>query len=132
MQRQSRARIMDLAWPLFAGLGFVLKVTNRTLLAWWLDPWLQRRANKALWDDVQENLYFLYTKGQPIKERWPRALPFDYASVYIVFENLRFCFTRGRGEVNISVAPRHAPDESYQLAVIIAALDSIDITQVMQ
>jgi hypothetical protein len=123
---------MDLAWPLFAGLGFVLKVTNRTLLAWWLDPWLQRRANKALWDDVQENLYFLYTKGQPIKERWPRALPFDYASVYIVFENLRFCFTRGRGEVNISVAPRHAPDESYQLAVIIAALDSIDVTQLMQ
>jgi hypothetical protein len=123
---------MDLAWPLFAGLGFVLNVINRALFAWWLGPWLQRKANKELWDDVQANLYFLYTRGQPIKEKWPRALPFDYASVYIVFENLRFCFTRGRGEFNVSVAPRHLPNDSYQLAVIIAALDSTDVTQVMQ
>jgi len=121
---------MELVWPLFAGIGLILKVINRTLFGWWLAPLLQRKANTALGDDVQENLYFLYTKGQPIKENWPRALPFDYASVDIVFENLRFCFTRGRGELNVSVAPRRAPHESYQLAVIIAALDSTDIMQV--
>jgi hypothetical protein len=132
MQRRGRIREMDLVWPLFAGLGFILKVTNRSLFAWWLGPWLQRRANRVLLDDVQANLYFLYSEGQPIEEKWPRALPFDYASVYIVFEHLLFCFTRGRGELNVSVAPRHAPDESFQLAVILAALDSIDITQVTQ
>ena len=77
--------------------------------AWWLDPWFQRKSNQALWDDVQANLYFLYSNGELIKEKHPQILPFDYASVSLVFDNIRFCFTRGREELNVSLSPRHAP-----------------------
>ena len=79
----------------FLILGFVLNRVYDTFFGWWFGPLVQKRENQALWDDVQANLYFLYTKGQPLKEKWPRPLPFDYASVYLTYENLRFCFTRG-------------------------------------
>ena len=71
---------MEFAWPLFAVLGFILKRIHQTLFAWWLDPWLQRRANQSLWDDVQANLYFLSTKGQPIEEKRTQVLRFDYGN----------------------------------------------------
>lgn len=34
-----------------------------------------------------------------------------------------FTVTRGRGEANVSVAPRHAPGESHLLGPVVAALD---------
>jgi len=132
MRRQTRIRLMEFAWPLFAVLGFILKGIHQTLFAWWLDPWLQKRANQSLWDDVQADLYFLCTKGQRIEEKSTQVLPSDYASVCIVLGSVRFCFTRGRGELNVSLRPRDAPDDSYELALVIAALDSKDITEVTQ
>jgi len=128
MERQTRIRIGELVWPLFAVVGFIFKLIDKTLLAWWLGPLLQKKANKALLDDLQANLYFLYTKGQPVGVK--QVLPFDYASVYITYDNVRFCFTRGRGELNVSLSPIYAPQETYLLSVVIAALDGKDITEV--
>ncbi|HKN70540.1 MAG TPA: hypothetical protein VJX30_05900 [Terriglobales bacterium] len=120
---------MELVWPLFAGLGFILMVIRKILFAWWLDPLLQRKANRALWDDVQTNFYFLTSAGHLAKERPAHIHPFDYASIRIIFDNLCFCFTRGRGELNISLSPSRAPEDSHHLDWVVAALASRDATE---
>jgi len=120
---------MGLIWPLFAAAGFFSKVAYNSFLAWWLDPWLQRKANRALWEDVQANLYFLCEHGQLIQEKPIQILPFDYASVRLTYENLLFVFTRGRGELNTSLAPRSAPEETFRLSVVMAVLDSADVEE---
>jgi hypothetical protein len=97
---------------------------------WWLDPWLQVRANESLWVDIKKYIYFLRTNGQIIREKHTTVQPFDYASVYVVFETVRFCFTRGRDELIVSLSPLFAPQESYELSVVIAALDSTEIADV--
>ena len=123
MERQKRLRIMEFGWPLFAALGFVLGIAYKIFLAWWLDPWLQRKANRALLDDIKANLYFLVSEGQLVNSRRSQVLPFDYASVQINYGNILFCITRGRGGVNVSVSPRYAPGESYELGRVVAALE---------
>ena len=120
---------MELVWPLFMVLGFLGKAVHGLLLSWWLDPWLQTKANAALWDDVQANLYWLSTQGQRVKERNVRTLPFDWASVCLDYGNIRFWISRGRGELNVSLAPRYLPQEASELRVVIAALESTSVTE---
>jgi hypothetical protein len=123
VQRATKLRILDFFAPFFLGVGFMVKMLYNIAFAWWLDPWLQRRANDALFHDVQANLYFLVSQGQLVNSSRVTVLPFDYASVGIPWENLLFTITRGRGELNVSVAARHARDESYELGPVIAALE---------
>lgn len=129
MKRQTQIQIMEVLWPLFAAISFVGKAIYGGAFAWWLDPWLQGRANQALWDDIQVNLHFLHNNCQPLKTRRARVLPFDYASVCLDYGNVRFCFSRGREELHVTLSPRHAPMEAYELPVVIAAINSADVTQ---
>ena len=117
-------------FPLVLGPYYVIRAAYKALFGWWLDPLLQRRKNQSLWNDVQANLYSLYTGGVPIREKNPKILPFDYASVRLIFKNISFCFTRGRGELNVTLAPSIAPTDSHEFAVVIAALDSRHIKPV--
>jgi hypothetical protein len=110
--------------PYFAGV-----VVYKALFSWWFDPWSQRKANQALWLDLQSQLYFLTSKGQVVRERQTRVQPFDYATVRIAFENVCFCFTRGRRELNISLSPSYQTGDRYDLLAVIAALDSKDTTE---
>jgi hypothetical protein len=123
MQRASKAPILEVLAPLFHGIGSVVKIVYHITVGWWLDPWLQYSANRALWDDVQANLYFLASQWELVNSRPVKVLPFDYASVNILWENVLFIITRGRGDVSVSVAPRHAMRELYQLGPVIAALE---------
>lgn len=115
-------------WPVFAVLGFAVKCLDKVAVSWWLGPILQRKANRALLRDLQSALGTLHMEGRMEEEH--SVLPFDYASVYLFFGNLRFCFTRGRGELNVSVSPVHDPEDSYELALVISALDSIEPKEV--
>jgi len=114
----------------FRALSFVLGKVWRISFGWWLDPISQRRKNQALWNDVQANLYFLYSGGQPIIETHPNIQPFDYASVRISYGNVLYCFTRGRGEVNVTLAARHAPARSHELSKVIAALENARVAPI--
>jgi hypothetical protein len=101
-------------------MGFFFKVAYVGLFGWWLDPRLQLRANQSLLNDVRENLSFLFPKGHAVEHPRIRVLPFDYASVEGAWENL-LSFIRGRQEVNVLIAPSHAPNMSYELGPAIAA-----------
>ena len=123
MRKQNRQLLIELIRPPVLLVGFVVKTIYRTMLGWWLDPWLQRKANQSLVEDVRANLPFLFPKGSVVQPPRIRVLPFDYASVEIDWENLLFSFTRGREETNVVVAPTHAPNMSYELGPVIAALE---------
>jgi hypothetical protein len=115
---------MQFAAPFFLGIGLFIKRFYNIVFAWWLDSWLQRNANRAPGDDVQANLFFLVSEGQLVSSRPVAVLPFDCVSMGLLRENVLFTITRGRGDLNVSVAPRHVPAESYELGSVIAALDA--------
>ena len=129
MQMRPQPLWITILRPPLLALAFAFKIIHKICFAWWLDPWLQRRRNQSLCDDVQANLYFLYSGGQLITEKRPAILPFDYAIVRIIFGNIVFCFTRGRDELNVSLSPRHAPNDTHILPIVIAVLDSKDVTE---
>jgi prepilin-type processing-associated H-X9-DG protein len=115
--------LIDLVRPIVQLLAFVLKTIYRVLFRWWLDPWLQRKQNQSLLDDIQKNLHFLFLDGHVVQHPQIRVLPFDYTSAEINWENLLFSFTRVREEVSVLVAPRHAPNLSYELGPLVAAVE---------
>jgi hypothetical protein len=123
VDRGRKLRILKFLTPLILGVGFIVKLVYNIAFAWWLDPRLQRKENRALWDDVQANFYFLTMQSQPHISGPTTIHPFDYASVKIPWENLLVTITRGRGDTTVSVAPRHSPGENYELGPVIAALE---------
>lgn len=62
--------------PFFVGVGFMVKTLYRAGFSLWLDPWLQRKANRALLNDVQSNLYFLVSLAKVVNSQSP-VLPFN-------------------------------------------------------
>ncbi len=116
--------LINLVRPIVQLLVFVLKTIYQVLFGWWLDPRLQRKQNQSLLDNIQKNLHFLFPEGHVVQHPQIRVLPFDYASAEIKWENLLFSFTQGREEVSVLVAPRHAPNLSYELGPLVAALEN--------
>lgn len=116
--------MLDLLTPFFLGVGFVVKVIYNIGFAWWLDPWLRRKENRALLDDVITNLYFLLSGPHASAPRSIGVLHSEWPTVEIPWENLVFTVVRWRGDTNVSVAPLHAPGESYELGPVIAALEN--------
>ncbi len=123
MPKRNEKLLIAVIRPPLLLLGFVVKTIYLTVIGWWLDPWLQRKQHRALLDDVERNLYFIVSQATAITSP-SEVLPFDYASVEIVWENLFLVVTRGREELNLSIAPNHARDELSQLGPTIAALEN--------
>ena len=75
------------------------------------------------------NFYSIVSEAQIIDPRRTATLPFDYSSVKLIYKNIAFCFTRGRGGAHVSLSPRHAPAESYELGSVVAALDQRHLSE---
>ena len=132
MNRQTRERIITLLRPPFLLVSFIVSGVFKALF-WLPSIWSQRKDDEALWSEVQSNLYFLSSQGQRIEtigERRTKVLPFDYATVVLVFKNLCFYFTKGRRELNVSIAPRYARNDPFELRIVIAALDAKGIEEI--
>jgi hypothetical protein len=123
VQRATKLRLLDFLVPFLSAIGLVSKTVYGVTLGWWLDPWLQRRANLALLDDVRAHFNFIVADGKIAKPKRTTVLPFDYASVAIIHKNVVFGFTRGRGDVSVSVAPCCALNDSYEIGRAIACID---------
>ena len=118
MQKATKLRILDFFSPLILGIGFAFKVVYYIFFAWWLNPWLDRKANRELLDDITRNLYFLVSEPSSI-----RVLRAEWPSVEIPSGNLLFTITRWRGDTTVSVAPKHDPLQSYELGPLVAAFE---------
>ena len=129
LERQTRESLITLTRPVYVLGSALARVVYKALFGWW-EIWSQRRADASLLHDIRVNLPFLFPGAAIAKQRWYRVLPFDYASVNLNYGNICFCFTRGRGELKVSLSPRHIPRETHELPFVIAALDSVDISKV--
>ncbi len=109
--------------PLFIGIGFIVKMVYSIAFAWWLDPWMQRKANRALLDDITRYFYFLVSPSLADVSPAINVLPSEWPTAEISWKNLLFNITRWRDETIVSVAPRHLPRESYSLGPLVAALE---------
>lgn len=110
VQKAIKLRLFEFLRPLILGIGFAFKVVYFVVFAWWLDPWLRSRANRELVEDIERNLWFLIRQPGAIKVQhaeWP--------TVQILSGNLLLTILRWRDETTVSVAPRHAPTQSYEL-----------------
>lgn len=118
VQKETNLRILEFLRPLILGMGFVFKVVYYVVFAWWLTPWLRHKANRELVDDIERNLYFLISEPSAIK-----VLPAEWPTVEILSGNLSFTILRWRDDTTVSVAPRHAPVQSYELGPLVAAFE---------
>lgn len=123
MQQTTKRRLLEFVAPFFLGIGFIIKTVYYILFAWWLDPWLRRKANRALLDDITKDLYFLVSDPQTYIPRSLGVTKAEWPTVEIPWGNLLFTVVRWRGDTSMSVAPRHAPRESYELGPVVAALE---------
>jgi hypothetical protein len=128
MKNSTRNFIIAVVRPLNVVVGFLFRLVTAVLFGW-LAILLQRRADSSLLYEVRTELYFLFPAGSVVKERWYRVLPFDYASVGINYHNVCFWITRGRGELNVSIAIRDVPRPTYEIGLVVAALDSTVATE---
>ena len=120
VERATKRRILEVVAPFFLGIGFIIKVVYNLAFAWWLEPWLDRKAKQELLDDVTVNLYFLVSEPPA---GTPRSIKSEWPTVEIPWGNLLFTVVRWHGETSVNVAPLHAPAESYQLGPVVAALE---------
>jgi hypothetical protein len=128
MEKRTREQLIAVLRPAYLLVNFVARIAD-TVLFGWLALWSQKRENASLMDDIEANLYFLISAGEVVKERWTKVHPFDYASVQINYENICFFVTRGQGQVNVLLSPRHALRDTHELSIVIAALDSSDVRE---
>jgi len=126
MVRVPSEKTLAVLRPLFLAAGAVFKALDTALLGW-LHWWMQKRGNHRLAEDVLASLYFLSPEAVRVKER-TRVLPFGYVEVKVLYGNLCFTFTRGRGEVNVSLSPRHDMSDSHLLENVIPAIESRHVT----
>jgi hypothetical protein len=124
VQKATKLRILDFLAPLILGIGFALKVVYYVVFAWWLGPWLDHKANRELVDEIKQNLYFLISEPSSI-----RVLRAEWPTVEIPWGNLLFTIVRWRGDVTVSVAPKHAPVQSYELGPLIAAFEGRHLSE---
>jgi hypothetical protein len=129
VDRRTRETLITLGRPVYIALGSLFSAVYKVLFGW-LEIWIQKKADSALLYDVRTNFFFLFPHAEVVKERWYRVLPFDYASVRLNYENICLCFTRGRGELNVTLSPLHAPRDTHELTYVVATLDSVNISKV--
>jgi hypothetical protein len=118
VQKETKLRILEFFGPLIGAIGFAFKVVYNTFFAWWLNPWLDRKANRELVDDITRNLYLLVSEPSSIS-----VLRAEWPSVQIPWGNLLFTITRWRGDTTVSVAPKSDRVQSYELGPLVAAFE---------
>lgn len=125
MERRTKQQLFELLRPPLLALGFLVKVVWIVLCAWWFNPWARRKANAHLMADVKSELFCVTSQQSAavnvLRETWP--------TIRISWSNLLITVVRFRGDVTVSVAPRHLPAESYELGPVIAALEHRHFSQ---
>ena len=131
MKPAAKFRTAELARPLYdllLGVGFLIRMLYIVAFGWWLSPLIRRKDNRKLVDDITANLYFLISDSHPNVSRIGIHQS-EFPTVKIAWNNLLFTFVRWHGETNMSVAPQHAPRESYQLGPLVAALEGRHLSE---
>jgi hypothetical protein len=112
----------------YSCVGFLIRMLYIVAFGWWLSPLIRRKDNRKLVADITANLYFLISDPQSNVSRIG-ILQSEFPTVKVSWNNLLFTFVRWHGETNMSVAPQHAPRESYQLGPLFAAMEGRHLSE---
>jgi hypothetical protein len=123
VRQATKTRLLELTRPFFVGIAFAVKMVYSIAFAWWFEPWMERKAVRALLNDIKTYLYFLVSPSLTDTLTPIRVVKSEWPEVEIPWENLLFTITRWRAETSVSVAPRHASAERYELGPLIASLE---------
>jgi hypothetical protein len=85
------------------------------------------RNQRELEQDVRSSLSFLFDEqnGCVIPNRGVPFPPgFDYAFVTVAVDDVLFRFCRGRGDLDIRVAAKNAPNDLYDLSIVLALMET--------
>ena len=88
------------------------------LLFAWIDKRLAKSHEKELEQDVHDALPFLFDEhhGHRVtNEGIPFPPGFDYAFITVAVENLLIRFCRGRGELDVRITSKDAPNDWHEL-----------------
>lgn len=112
--------------PVFYVIGFLFVNTYKLLFGWWLEPLSGRKSDARLAEEIQNKLSFLFSEHGarivPNEGRLRRGMDFAYTTIEV--GNLRLHFITGRGDLAVRIAPKHAPSDWHDLALVVMALDT--------
>jgi hypothetical protein len=124
MSSEFNKSIIAVLTPPFRAVGFI--IGNLYKLLFGVADNRRAKENEARFArDIHNGLPFLFDDvgGTIVVNRGlPFPPAFDYAFITIVAGNLFFVFSRGRGELNVEVAPRHLQKDGYELSFILNLL----------
>jgi hypothetical protein len=115
-----------LVLPIFYVIGFLFVNTYKLLFGWWLEPLSGRKSNARLAEEIENKLSFLFSEHGarivPNEGRLRRGMDFAYTTIEV--GNFRLHFITGRGDLAVRIAPKHAPSDWHDLALVVMALDT--------
>lgn len=92
----------------------------------WLDRRSARNDQRKLEQDIRGALPFLFDEHcgcQVPNEGVPFPPGFDYAFVTIAVDNLLIRFCRGRGDLDVRIASKNAPNDWHELCLLLSLID---------
>lgn len=98
-----------------------------------LDRRLARKHEARLANEIHDTLPFLFTihGGKIVPNEGVPSLPgFDYAFVTVAVDHILIRFCRGRGELDVRIAPKDAPADLHELCLLLNLLESASIVSV--
>jgi hypothetical protein len=128
--RKEKWSFVGVQIPLYV-CGYLFNPLYVILRAMFLRPLgrcLDRKDSHKLTSDIQQSLGFLFTRYHAIiVANGVRRLPpnFGPTIVTISVENIMIRVLRGRGELNIEVAPAFAHSDWHDLSLILAAIQDV-------
>jgi hypothetical protein len=111
--------------PIILVVGGVLRAVYWLLFRWWVDPLVGHNLNRRFAQEIRAELSFLFKQhgARLVPGPVERAL-FDAAWVTVEAENLRLHFLRGRGDLTVRVAPKHAPSDWHDLSLVAMVIET--------
>ena len=125
--------LIEVFGPILRLVGFIVQAIYGAFFFWWLNPALDRRAEKSFADEIKQAAPFLFAQydGKVISEPRPETRGSSDRSVCIASGNLFLRFSQWRTEnYNVRVSPTFAPNDSYDLVDALRVVDPARATEV--
>ena len=125
MGRELKSWLVAFITPPLLVVGFVVKTLYKLLFSG-ADRRLAKREQDRLAKEIHEEMPFLFGEyGARIIPNQGVPFPpgFDYAIVTLEIGDLLFRFIRGRGDLDVWVASKNAPQEWHDVLLVIRAME---------
>jgi hypothetical protein len=109
-----RFLVLFIIRPVLLVCGGVISSAYNVLFAWWLDGWTFKGRQTLFEREIQREYSWIFEKydARIIPTKQYRQV-LDYVVATVAIGDLLFQFVRGLDDFHVTVAPSHAPHDSY-------------------